>query len=80
MKLIGDYKNIQFAFLPIGNNYTMGIDNAIIAAGFIECENIIGMHYDTFPDIKIDHREATEKFNRAGKTLHLMTVGNSISI
>jgi L-ascorbate metabolism protein UlaG (beta-lactamase superfamily) len=80
MKLIGDYKNIQFAFLPIGNNYTMGIDNAIIAAGFIECENIIGMHYDTFADIKIDHREATEKFNRAGKTLHLMTVGNSISI
>jgi len=80
MKLIGDYKNIGFAFLPIGNNFTMGIDNAIIAAGFIECDNIIGMHYDTVGFIKIDHSEATEKFNRAGKMLHLIPIGESISV
>src|ERR1051325_2446081 len=43
MKLIGDYKNIDFAFLPVGNNFTMGIDNAVIAADFIKCERIIGM-------------------------------------
>jgi L-ascorbate metabolism protein UlaG (beta-lactamase superfamily) len=76
MKLIGDYKKIDLAFLPIGNNFTMGIDNAIIAADFIRCEKIIGMHYDTFGYIRIDHKEAVEKFNVAGKELVLMDIGN----
>jgi L-ascorbate metabolism protein UlaG (beta-lactamase superfamily) len=77
MKLIGDYKKIDFAFLPIGSNFTMGIDNAIIAAGFIGCDRIIGMHYDTFGYIKIDHQEALDKFSRAGKELHLFPVGDT---
>ncbi len=80
MKLIGDYKQIDFAFLPIGNNFTMGIDNAIIAADFIKCEKIIGMHYDTFGYIKIDQKEATEKFNVAGKELTLMKIGETKKI
>lgn len=80
MKLIGDFKQIDVAFLPIGNNFTMGIDNAIIAADFIKCEKIIGMHYDTFGYIKIDHKEATEKFNVAGKELILMQIGESKNI
>src|SRR5436190_13500929 len=58
MKLIGEYKKIDLAFLPLGNNFTMGIDNAVIAAGFVQCDRIIGMHYDTFDKIKIDHKEA----------------------
>lgn len=78
MKLIGDYKHVNFAFLPIGNNYTMGIDNAIIASEFIKCEQIIGMHYDTTEFIKIDHQEAVLKFNRAGKNLHLINIGEQI--
>ncbi len=77
MKLIGEYKKIDFAFLPLGNNFTMGIDNAIIAADFIACDQIVGMHYDTFGYIKIDHREAVEKFKRAGKELYLLPVGGT---
>ncbi len=80
MKLIGDYKKIDVAFLPIGNNFTMGIDNAIIAADFIRCDKIIGMHYDTFGYIKIDHLEATEKFKSSGKNLLLIPIGDSISL
>jgi L-ascorbate metabolism protein UlaG (beta-lactamase superfamily) len=80
MKLIGDYKNIRFAFLPIGNNYTMGIDNALIAAEFINCETIIGMHYDTSDYIKIDHSEAKTKFSNAGRQLHLLPIGKSTTI
>lgn len=80
MKLIGDYKDIDIAFLPIGNNFTMGVDNAIIASGFIRCDRIIGMHYDTFGYIRIDHKEAIEKFNLAGKELLLMPVGDSIEL
>ena len=77
MKLIGDYKKIKFAFLPIGNNYTMGIDNAVIASDFISCEEIIGMHYDTFDSIKIDHDDAKKRFERVSKELHLLKIGES---
>lgn len=75
MKLIGEYRSIDFAFLPIGDNFTMGVDNAIIASEFIKCDKIIGMHYDTFPPIKIDHAEAKNKFKRSGKDLVLLQVG-----
>lgn len=78
MKLIGEYRRINFAFLPIGDNFTMGVDNAIIASGFINCPDIIGMHYDTFGFIKIDQDEARKKFERAGKKLSLMKIGETI--
>ena len=75
MKLIGDYRKVDFAFLPIGNNFTMGVDNAIIAAEFIKCTKIIGMHYDTFGYIKIEKELAIKKFNNAGNELILFEVG-----
>lgn len=80
MKLIGDYRKIDFAFLPIGDNFTMGVDNAIIACNFIKCNSIIGMHYDTFGYIKIDKAEAIEKFEKTGNTLKLMNIGETIKI
>lgn len=80
MKLIGEYKNIDLAFLPIGNNFTMGIDNAVIAADFIRCDRIIGMHYDTFGFIKINHDEAKQKFANAGKELILMNIGETLNL
>lgn len=80
MKLIGDYKKIDFAFLPMGNNFTMGVDNAVIASDFIKCDHIIGMHYDSFDKIKIDHAEAKKKFERAGKELMLLNIGETINL
>ena len=80
MKLIGEYRNIDFALLPIGDNFTMGIDNAIIASDFINCNNIIGVHYDTFGYIKIDSNDAIRKFNSAGKNLQLIPIGDTIEI
>ena len=53
----------------------MGPDNAIIAAEFINCEKIIGMHYDTFAFIKIDKETAIKKFNNAGNELILFEIG-----
>ena len=79
MKLIGEYRSIDFAFLPIGDNFTMGVDNAIIASDFINCSRIVGMHYDTFLSIKIDKQEAKSKFQRSGKNLTLMEIGESIN-
>ncbi len=79
MKLIGEYRSIDFAFLPIGDNFTMGVDNAIIASEFINCKKIIGMHYDTFGHIKIDKEAAVTKFNHSGKQLTLMYIGETIT-
>mgnify|MGYP002622010874 CR=1 FL=1 len=78
MKLIGEYRKLDFAFLPIGDNFTMGVDNAIIATDFIKCRDIIGMHYDTFGFIKIDKEDAVKKFQGAGASLTLMEIGQSL--
>jgi L-ascorbate metabolism protein UlaG (beta-lactamase superfamily) len=78
MKLIGDYRKIDFAFLPIGDIYTMSVDNAIIACDFIDCDNIIGMHYNTVEAIRIDTDDAVKKFSRGGKRLTLMGIGETI--
>jgi L-ascorbate metabolism protein UlaG (beta-lactamase superfamily) len=80
MKLIGNYRHIDFAFLPIGDNLTMGVDNAIIASEFINCKKIIGMHYDTFENIKVDKELATKKFANAGNELILFEIGETKQI
>lgn len=80
MKLIGEYRQIDFAFLPIGDNFTVGVDNAIIACDFIACNKVIGMHYDTFGYIKINKTEAVQKFDSLGKSLTLMQIGETITI
>lgn len=79
MKLIGEFEKPDLAFLPIGDNFTMGIEDAIRAAKMIDCKEIIGMHYDTFPYIEIDHKEAKQKFSEAGLNLRLITIGDSIN-
>ncbi|HIA07371.1 MAG TPA: metal-dependent hydrolase [Flavobacteriales bacterium] len=80
MKLIGDTANISHAILPIGDNFTMGVDDAVIAAEFVGCNEIIGMHYDTFGYIEIDKEEAKGKFSTAGKTLTLLNIGETIAL
>lgn len=80
MKLIPLFTKLNFAFLPIGDNFTMGIDEAVVAANFIGCQTIIGIHYDTFGFIKIDHETAISKFAAAGIRLILLNVGESINL
>lgn len=80
MQLIGKMHDLDFAVLPIGDNFTMGIDEAVIAAEFIQCDQIIGVHYDTFGFIKIDHNKAIEAFKAKEKQLHLIDIGHSKEI
>ena len=77
MKLIGETTKLKFAELCVGDNFTMGPDDAVRAAEFIRCKQILGVHYDTFPPIQIDHQMAVEKFKAAGKTLHLLPIGGT---
>ncbi len=71
---------LDFAILPIGDNFTMGYEDAAIAAEFIECDTIIGCHYDTFGYIKIDKSKAIEAFKKKNKNLILPSIGESINI
>ena len=77
MKLIGESTKLKFAALCLGDNFTMGVDDALKAAEFVRCDEILGVHFDTFPPIQIDHRAATEKFSAKGKRLHLLKPGES---
>jgi L-ascorbate metabolism protein UlaG (beta-lactamase superfamily) len=80
MKLIGESVSLRFAVLCIGDNFTMGIQDAITAAEFVKCDTILGVHYDTFPPIRINHSEAVQKFKQSGKELILMNPGETREI
>ena len=80
MKLIPMQTELNLAVLPIGDNFTMGVDDAIIASDFIECDRILGCHYDTFPPIEIDKVAAVAKFKLNNKELTLLDIGNSIEL
>ncbi len=80
MKLIPMQTKLDLAILPIGDNFTMGIEDAIIASDFVDCDKVLGVHYDTFGFIEIDHDEAKKKFYDAGKDLMLLEIGESIEL
>ena len=80
MKLIPMTTKLDLAILPIGDNFTMGIDDAIIASDFVQCEKVLGVHYDTFGYIEINHEEAKKKFYDAGKDLMLLDIGESLEL
>ena len=80
MKLISLYGKPDLAVLPIGDNFTMGVDDAIQASGFVECGRVLGVHYNTFGYIAIDTEEALNKFRAAGKTLLLPQIGDSVEV
>ena len=80
MKLIPLRTKLDLAILPIGSNFTMDIEDAILASDFVECDKILGCHYDTFGFIEIDHDNAIRKFFDKGKDLMLLNIGESIEL
>jgi L-ascorbate metabolism protein UlaG (beta-lactamase superfamily) len=80
MKLIPLRTKLDLAILPIGDNFTMGVEDAILASDFVECDKVLGVHYDTFGFIEIDHDEAKKKFYDADKDLMLLEIGASIEL
>ena len=75
MKLIAMQTKLDFAILPVGDNFTMGIEDAAIAAGFVGVDKVLAMHFDTFGFIKIDHKQAINKFAEANIELRILEVG-----
>ncbi|RDU36207.1 metal-dependent hydrolase [Neobacillus piezotolerans] len=78
MKLIGERHPIDVAFLPIGDNFTMGPEDAAYAAKLLNAKMVIPMHYNTFPLIKQDPHSFIEMLEAGnGKVLD---PGDSIEV
>ncbi|MDO5105376.1 metal-dependent hydrolase [Capnocytophaga sp.] len=80
MTIIPHQYKVNLAILPIGNNYTMGVRDALTAAKFVDSYHTLGVHYDTFDVIRIDHEAAKRKFADAHRKLHLLPIGDSIDV
>lgn len=80
MKLIGEMNKIDCMCVPIGDNFTMGIDDAVKAVEFVNPSLTIPMHYNTFPPIENDPMEFKSKVEKIGKVCRVLEFGEEISI
>ena len=80
MKLIPSWCNVDVAFLPIGDNFTMDAQDALTASNFIECNNIVAMHFDTFGFIKVNHDHIKKLFKGNNKKIKLPQIGESFTL
>ncbi|HOP07375.1 MAG TPA: metal-dependent hydrolase [candidate division Zixibacteria bacterium] len=78
MKLIGDMNDIDLAFLPIGDNFTMGIDDAAKAAEFVQAKRVVPFHYNTWPPIAARPEEFASKVK--GSEVVILKPGEGIDI
>ncbi len=80
MKLMRESTKLHFAVFPIGDFFTMGIDDAVRAADFVGVTKFVGVHYDTFPPIKLDREAALRVARSRSKDLLLPKIGETIDI
>ena len=81
MKLIPAlFPKLDWAVVPIGDNFTMVMEEAVMAADFIQSNQIIGCHYNTFPPIEIEVSKVQQLFKAQKRTLHLPKIGTSLSL
>lgn len=80
MQFIPYYGKVDIAILPVGGNFTMDVKDAIKATELIQTDKVIGVHFDTFDAIKIDHAKSESMFIDRGKKLILPKIGQTITI
>lgn len=78
MKLIGEMNSIDLAFLPIGDNFTMGIDDAVEAVEFLHPKKVVPIHYKTWPVIDTDPGDFAEKLKGSDTQAVIIKPGESI--
>jgi L-ascorbate metabolism protein UlaG (beta-lactamase superfamily) len=80
MKLIGEINPLDVAIVPIGDNFTMGIDDAVKAVEFLNPKLAIPIHYNTWGVIEVDPQEFKRKVESIGKKCTIIPIGGSIEI
>jgi L-ascorbate metabolism protein UlaG (beta-lactamase superfamily) len=80
MTMVVKWADLDYAVFPIGDTLTMGVDDAIEAAHYVNVKHVVGVHYDTFEVIKIEKPNAIHEFEVRGLTLHLPKIGETIDL
>ncbi len=79
MQLILKFTTLDFAIFPIGDRFTMNYKDALEAATLVKTNKVIGVHFDTWEFIAINHQEAMDSFAQQGKKLYLPKIGEQLS-
>jgi L-ascorbate metabolism protein UlaG (beta-lactamase superfamily) len=80
MKLIGELNRIDLAMLPIGDNFTMGPEDAALAAEFLRAELSLPMHYNTFDLIRVDPAEFVRMVEAGGRSAKVLAIGETLAL
>lgn len=80
LKLIGERNKIDVAFIPIGDNYTMGPEDALQAAEWIGAKLVVPVHYNSFPVIRQDAAAFVGKLEEKGLQGRVLAPGESLNI
>lgn len=70
---------LDLAILPIGDHFTMGYEDAILAAQFVQCQQVVGCHFNTFPAIEIDIEKVRSAFEQAGLKITIPSINEQYS-
>lgn len=80
LKLIGQMNKIDVLLAPIGDNFTMGIDDAVKACEFVNPRMVIPIHYNTFPVIQVDPKNFKQKVEAKGVSCQVLEFGQEITV
>ena len=80
LKLIGEMTKINYLLAPIGDNFTMGIEDAVKACEFVRPDRVIPIHYNTFPVIEADPELFKAKVEKKGIACQVLAFGQEITI
>lgn len=80
MRLIGERHRIDAAALPIGDHFTMGPEDALLAAEWIGAKHVIPIHYNTFPPIRQDGEAFVRRLEALGIRGHALSPGEAVDI
>ncbi len=80
MALYGRLNPIDLALLPIGDHFTMGVEDAVEAAVLLGCKQAMPIHYNTFPPIPADPREFAKRVEARGIKGRVASFGETIEV
>lgn len=80
MRLIGEAGGVDVAVLPIGDNFTMGPDDAVLSAQFVKAKRVIPCHFNTFPPIQQDPDAFARQLAEEGIECTVMQPGEAYEI
>lgn len=80
MKLIGQSHSVDYFLVPIGDNFTMGINDAVTACQFVNPNCAVPIHYNTFDVIKVDPQLFKEKLSALNMACQILDFGQEIEL